>query len=419
MVMTQEACQTLGEKYQQTGKAEDIIYNEFLYFLQTEPAYKVLEKFSLLLIKTEKYPNSRVQESIKTMSNSPTSREDCSSFFYRCCQLFIYYWAVKSETKSAIFDLLSLFKKQFSIDKNNTNSYRLWHEEINHFSKSSQYLKLQNFTRLINPRHASNASKPEYLGDLIGRYPFLYQYHLLDNNSSQEYINLLASIKIQQQQSFKKQLLSSITLHKSRLEVARIRQFTQTGFPPIQFIKNPTLLKEEQFQKALQTFSKLNKNKTDQNNKINCLQFSEFKIWLMNYLSKDIEQLSRRIQFEQYFNRTTFMLFSDCNEQPTNNFLILRTCNQLLNEWVVDPSQTSTHISFAKLKNFLGATEITVLLLKLISLAPQLKYSLRQKLANLFEYYESTPIEQSFWFIQILENCLVAFAIYGEKKLRV
>ena len=66
------------------------------------------------------------------------------------------------------------------------------------------------------------------------------------------------------------------------------------------------------------------------------------------------------------------------------------------------------------LQRYLGATQLTALLLKLTCLNSKLKDSLRQRLAHLFDYYESTSIAESLWLIQVLENCLLAFAIAQE-----
>lgn len=111
MVMIQDAFDTLGNRVQQTVQAADVLYQHFLNFVQTESASQVLDRFRLLLMEPEDYPDFKVQQVIKTMTYSTTSQEDFLSFFHRCCQLCIYHWVVKPDTKLAIFELLNLFKK--------------------------------------------------------------------------------------------------------------------------------------------------------------------------------------------------------------------------------------------------------------------------------------------------------------------
>ena len=97
--------------------------------------------------------------------------------------------------------------------------------------------------------------------------------------------------------------------------------------------------------------------------------------------------------------------------------MILRVGNQLLNELVFNPSQPSNHLGLINLKSCLGSTQVVALFLKITFLSPKLKYSLRQRLAHLFNYYESTSIKESRWLIQLLENCLLGFAIAQEKAI--
>ncbi|MDJ0510636.1 MAG: hypothetical protein QNJ64_15480 [Crocosphaera sp.] len=420
MVMMQNAFDTLGNRVQQTVKAVDILYQHFLNFVETESASQVLERFRLLLMEPEDYPDFTVQEVIKTMTYSTTSQEDFLTFFNRCCQLCIYHWVANPETRLAIFDLLNLFENSSFPHNHQQTFYRRLQQQIDGFSETSQYLKFQRLTRIINPGYASKAPKPQYLGDLLGRYPFLYKYCLLCNNSSQNYSYLLAGIKIQQQQSFKKQLNYAISLQKAKLEVARIRQLTSQPNPTVDSVKNPTLLSNQAFDNAVKCFNNFDQDKIDKTQLIQSLNaqnsgFKQFKIWLIYYLGQEIETSSAKYQLHQYLAWKITGIFPECDEQPVDDDLILKTCNQLVDQWLVEPDKFPNHLNLINPKTASGARQMTVLLLKLMLLTSSVKYSLREKIAHLFEQYESTPIEKCVWLLQLLENCLLAFTISSER----
>ncbi|MDJ0728771.1 MAG: hypothetical protein QNJ33_02150 [Crocosphaera sp.] len=419
MVMTQGAFDTLGCIYEEPVTNDDSLYQYFLKLIETESPCDVLEKLRLLLEQTRNYPDPEVQEMVKNLIYSPTAKANCLSFFNHLCQACIASWIVNPKTKPAIFQLLNSFENLYISPRRQKKFLTRWQEESQAFSETSEYLKLQRLTRIINPRIVSDAAKPQILGDLLGRYPFLYKDCLLDNDSVEEYINFLAGFKRHQQNSFQQKLNRTIILQKQKIEVARLRTLTTKVPQPIQVVPNPTLLNHQAFSIAIETFTQLTQNQIKSKKGINffseieSLSFKEFKIWLINYLIEDIEEASKQ-QLKQYLQENIPTILTHCDQQTINEFLILRTCNQLLNKLILNPTQPSHHLSFINLKRYLGTTQLTALLLKLIFLNSQLKDSLRQRLAHLFNYYESTSIEESLWFIQVLENCLVAFAVTQE-----
>ena len=421
MVMTQGAFDTLGYVYEETVTSDDSLYQYFLKVIATESSSEVLAKVRLLLVETASYPDNEVLEMVKNLVYSPTAKANCALFFNRLCQACIAAWIVNINTKAASFELLNLFKKLDISSRRQKKFIIRWQEEGKAFTESSQYLKLQRLIRIINPRIVSDAPKPQVLGDLLGRYPFLYKHCLLDNESVEEYINFLAGFKRHQQTSFQQKLNITIVRQKQKIEVARLRTLTTKIPQPIEIIPNPTLLNHQVFNTATETFTQLTQNQINNKKDINFLKenqsllFKDFKIWLIHYLIKDIQEEYQQ-QLQQYLQENITTILTHYEQQPLNEFLLLRSCNQLLNKLIVNPKEPSNHLSFINVKRYLGATQLTVLLLKLTFLNFQLKDALRQRLSHLFDYYESTPIEESFWLIQVLENFLVAFAIVQENS---
>jgi hypothetical protein len=99
------------------------------------------------------------------------------------------------------------------------------------------------------------------------------------------------------------------------------------------------------------------------------------------------------------------------NQKPSE-FLILRTCSQLLNFLVVESSQRPKHFVFVDLITNLGATVTTVLLLKIVLLCRKVKPYLEKRFSILFNHYESSTRDGVPWLIKSLENLNVAFSIH-------
>ena len=359
---------------------ENSLYQYFLKLIETKSSSEVLDKVGLLLADTENYPDSAVQEMVRNLVCSPRTKANCLSFFNQLCQVCIAYWIIEEETQNSSFCLLNLFNNLEYTEHKQKNFITRWQEESKAFSDSSEYLKLQRLSHIINPRLSSGAEKPQILGDLLGRYPFLYKGCLANNDSVPEYINFLAGFKRHQQNSFQQKLKRTIILQKQKLEVARIHSITTKMPQPIQVVANPTLLNHQGFKTAVETFIQLTpsemKNKTSFRSfyQIQSSPFKTMKIWLINYLTDGLKEESKQ-QLKPYLQANVPNILTDCDQQPLNGFLILRTCNQLLNQLILNPTQPSNHLSFMNLQRYLGATQLTALLLKLTFLNSKLKDS--------------------------------------------
>ena len=181
------------------------------------------------------------------------------------------------------------------------------------------------------------------------------------------------------------------------------------------------MFKNQAFNKATKTFTELTKNNINNRKasrffeKIESLSSQDFKIEFINYLIEDITEECKHIQVYQYVMEKIDITITNLHDKSLKEFIIWRIGNQLLNKLICNPNQPSDRLDMMNLTSCLGSTQLVALLLKLTFLSPKLKYSLRQKLAHLFDYYESTSIDTSRWLIQVLENCLLAFAIAQQK----
>lgn len=420
VIKTQGTYCFLENDYSKTEQDFDFLYDHLTNCVKTESPSQMLTRFRSLFIEGENYSEPTVQDYLKKMSNSQQELVNLSCFFSHCCQLFISHCYNESENQLAIVELLNLFKNLPSPDKKTHQLSKSWQKSINQFAQTSEYLKLERFVRVLNPRILSNAQKPQYLGDLLGRYPFLYKHCLLNNETLKDYRRLIGRIKTKRELIVEQELFKIVNIYQQKVDVARFRQSSSPILPFItQSVKNPTLLNIRELNVALGKFITLTQSEilkgqpiNQLTNYVNPLSFKEFKNWLINYLMKDLDHLSHQKGLNQFFDKNILQLFSDFDSQPVTEFLILRTCNQLLNQLVTDKAKNKDNLTFINLTTFLGTTSIAVLLWKLVLLVPKLKPILSYRLAQLFETYESTSIEQSLWLIKVLENFLIAFVCF-------
>ena len=137
--------------------------------------------------------------------------------------------------------------------------------------------------------------------------------------------------------------------------------------------------------------------------------FRDFKSDLYEYLSDNpfkSSYLNRQFYEKLYKQLQNTIPQSD--EQPFNEFLMLRTCSQLLNYLVVESPQKPQHFVFIDLIANIGPTLMVSLLLKIVLLCRQVKPSLEKRFAVLFNHYESSSTQGLQWLVKVLENLNVA-----------
>ncbi|ACB54000.1 hypothetical protein cce_4652 [Crocosphaera subtropica ATCC 51142] len=422
VLMNQEHHQVLNNKYThpQTIQEFDSIYEHFVYYIQMESSFEVLSRFRLL-IEAENYPDPKILESLTQTLRSQSNSLDFNSFFNRCCQLFISYWSQTPDNESAMFELLSLFKNLPSSHNKSDQFSQKWQQSITDFAKSAQYLKLQRLVRLINPRLVSDAPKPQYLGDLIGRYPFLYKNCLLDKDDLREYRHLLSRIRKEKQHILKQGFRRGIIFQKQRLEIARLRQVSpETLLSLRQPAKHLTLLNDKEYTIALRQFIPLTQGNlflgyqiNQLRNNLDGLSFKEFKNWFINYLLQDINELSKREQFKQFLNNKIPLIASssDYDSKQIDEFLIQRTSHQVLNGLIGYQGQNFNYQTLVDLITDLGATQIASVIGKLLLLNPRLRNYVTSQLSELFCFHESKSISNCVGLIQFLENYLIIWSI--------
>jgi len=114
--------------------------------------------------------------------------------------------------------------------------------------------------------------------------------------------------------------------------------------------------------------------------------------------------------FNQQLDDLLVNLSPESESQPLTDFLMVRTCSQLLNFLVVESAHQPHHFVFIDLLSNLGATSTTQLLLQIVLLCRRVKPYLEKRFSILFHHYERYRRDRVQWLIAAMENLQIALS---------
>ena len=406
-----------------TVKEEQILYNHLLEKVEIEEPPQMIERLNLLFIQGSGYPDLEVSKALNKLVISKLETQDFNYILNRCCYILINRWHTSPERKTAINKLIQLFdesilkvRKVYSYSRN----VRELGDLVCEFTKSEQYLALKRFAEVINQPaeldYKTQSSEP--LRILIPRYPYLYKHCLLSEDSSYEHQQMIQLIQVQKQRKYELDL-SQYVAHQMRLANIARRTSIEEARKIVSPVPNPTFLNNRELFAALKQFvgkiegtqtykdlaqSFLSQTKTNQS-------FREFKNSLYEYISPtSIDSSYIRNQFNDKLYKQLQNTIPHSDEENFSEFLLLRTCNQILNFLVVESPQKPNHFVFIDLIANVGPTMTVGLLLKIVLICRKVKPYLEKRFAILFNHYESCSQDGVLWLVKVLENLNIALS---------
>lgn len=406
-----------------TVKEEQILYNHLLEKVEIEEPPQMIERLNLLFIQGSGYPDLEVSKALNKLVISKLETQDFNYILNRCCYILINRWHTSPERKTAINKLIQLFdesilkvRKVYSYSRN----VRELGDLVCEFTKSEQYLALKRFAEVINQPaeldYKTQSSEP--LRILIPRYPYLYKHCLLSEDSSYEHQQMIQLIQVQKQRKYELDL-SQYVAHQMRLASIARRTSIEEAKKIVSPVSNPTFLNNRELFAALKQFvgkiegtqtykdlaqSFLSQTKTNQS-------FREFKNSLYEYISPtSIDSSYIRNQFNDKLYKQLQNTIPHSDEENFSEFLLLRTCNQILNFLVVESPQKPNHFVFIDLIANVGPTMTVGLLLKIVLICRKVKPYLEKRFAILFNHYESCSQDGVLWLVKVLENLNIALS---------
>jgi hypothetical protein len=396
----------------------ELIQNHLRDCLQRESPMQLIERFRMLFIDGDGYPNREIVTVLNRIIASNLAEQEFLNNLNAYCYLLINHWLKHPQYQSAIPRLVALFKNTDSRG-GQSSSIRSLRRLVQLFTKSEKYVALEHLARVFEP----DLPKPEVersLGKYIKRYPYLYTHCLLTQGSSAEHQKIIRQLQSQQQQQFERNLLRYSTYLARRVQIESQPSRDQ-GTQIVQPIPNPTLLSDRDLWVALTHYvgkvegSHTYKDLAERFLTRTCtaLSYRDFKKDLYDYLIAAIKPEYGRHQFNQRLAKLLVNTRPDCDSQPVNKYLLVQTCRQLFNFLVASPEQ-SEHFLFIDLISNNGSLNTVGLLLKIALLARQeIKPHLEHRFSILFDHYESHAINNQdiLWLVESLENLNIALGV--------
>jgi hypothetical protein len=400
---------------------EQKIYQHLLHLVQVESPTQMIKRFQALFIEGVNYPESEILTTLDQITASPHTEQEFKFFLNRCCHILINRWHMQPQMHSAIPELIALFEQlptRYRTISFREKAIRRLQQLVKQFTESEHYLILRRLMQVISQSESHhNGQKP--LAALMRRYPYLYEHCLLTEDSTLEHQWTVKSIKAEVEKKFELDLSRYVT-YQLRYNQLVQSELTNKTNRIIQPVTNPTLLSEKKLNATLKQFiGKVEGNYTYQEFAQLFLKYSSqascygtFKNDLYEYLISGIDVDYGKRQFHQRLHNHLQNTLWEADGQKLNEFLLVRTCSQLLNFLVVESSVSPQHFTFIDLISNQGTLVATGLLLKIVLLCHKIKPYLAKRFSILFNHYESASTNGVMWLVESLEQLNVAYSIH-------
>ncbi|MGB3639482.1 MAG: hypothetical protein WBA39_18180 [Rivularia sp. (in: cyanobacteria)] len=399
------------------------IYQHLFNLVQLQSPSETIERFRNLFIEGTNYPEIAILSALDEITASKQSQREFYFFLNNCCHILINRWYMQPQKHHAIYQLIYTFNNPPSrkrIITSRSKSIRRLHELVKGFLKSEQYSSLQRLAQVINKTTNSLAdNKNQSLVSLIRRYPYLHEQCLLSEHSTIEHQWIVKQIQAQVQKKFEIDLSQYVT-YQVRLSQIATNTSESRKNRIIHPVNNPTLLSDTQVNLALKSFvGKAEGESSYRDLAYNFLHYSSqattlraYKDDLYEYLISGIDWEYGKHQFHQRLYTQLQNTLPQADYQKVNDFLIVRTCTQLLNFLIVESSSSPQHFTFIDLITNQGSIRSIGLLLKILLICRKSKPYLAKRFAILFNHYETATTGNIDWLVESLEELNIALSIH-------
>jgi hypothetical protein len=406
---------------QQGSIEEQVIYDYLLQQVKTDAPGQLIEDFRRLFVEARGFRVPQLYVALEKIVKRKNVEYQFNYFFNRCCHILINHWQMEPQSHAAIPELVALFENLAPPRSGYQSTANRVRYLVKHFTQSDQYIKLQRLARVINNK--LNPDKSNLVGNLIHRYPYLYNHCLLGDESSQEHQQTIRKIKSQTERRFEVNLSRYVTYKVRLAQMSRSPELAQEKSRIIRPAKNPTLLKDKELNQALKhfvgtvdggyTYKSLSQNFL--NHTVHTQTFGRYKDDLYEYILTSLDPKYSKGQFNKNLYQLLQNTLPECNHQKPNELLRLRTASQLMNFFVVENGKKPEHYVFVDMISNMGVTRTMGLLLKVVLVSHKVKPYLEKRFSILFNHYESFTREGVPWLVKSLENLQLAFSVHFGK----
>ncbi len=406
---------------QQGSQEEQVIYDYFLQHVRTDTPSQLVEYFRRLFIEARGFPDPQVYTALERIVKRKNNEHQFNYFFNRCSHILINHWQMDVRSHAAIPELVGLLEHLAPPRSGYHGTANRVRYLVKNFTQSDESIKLKRLARVINSKLAPD--KSNLVGNLIHRYPYLYNHCLLGDESSQEHQQTVRKVKTQTEKRFEVNLSRYVTYKVRSAQMARSPELAAEKSRIIRPVKNPTLLKDKELNHALKhfvgtvdggyTYKSLSKNFLSHT--VHTQSFGRYKDDLYEYILTSLDPKYSKGQFNKNLYQLLQNTLPECTHQKPTEFLMLRTASQLMNFLVVENGKKPEHYVFVDMISNMGVTRTMGLLLKVVLVSSKVKPYLEKRFSILFNHYESFTKEGVPWLVKSLENMQLALSVHFGK----
>lgn len=381
------------------GQAQQILYSFLLDTVKHWPPEDVLEEFRHLFIHHTESVSEQTLPALHVIlfaNNEPEFRNTLK----RCCYILVNNWEV-SRRYDAIQGLVEIFSDPLLQRRTLSPTLKRLRKWLQNFIASQDFEDLRLFAaRLMEDR---TINRP---GDWVNRYA---SYLLVP-----QYVN--EDNPVEQRQAAK--ALSRRLKEKFKFDLALYTAHSQSALPRRQAVENPTalgdsvlrLIKAIVVKRGAFSYHNLSRLFLEQTKDTS---YANFKAMLPKYLLYTVSSnpISQKIQ--SHLQPRLAQLYSEWDDSPLDNSLLLRTSNRVIDYLMTEDRQTPSPL-FSLVLSQGNALTLAVVLLKLVLISRNSQVYLEVRIADLIRYYEQFPTEDCQWVINFLEVFRITFAIYTD-----
>ncbi|MFZ9736675.1 MAG: hypothetical protein ACO3EZ_01535 [Prochlorotrichaceae cyanobacterium] len=402
---------------------EQVFYDHFLSVVERESPEALINRVRLLFIDGIGYPDETIAQALAHVLSSHKSAQHFFPILNRCLHILINRWQLNPRNKTWIPQLIYLFNERPTYKVGTLHRSRLLarlHQLVAEFADSDQYLALRRFAQVIDRKptlETDLGSKPLEL--LIPRYPYLYDHCLMGDVMDPDHQHSIQVLKREQQEKFERDLSGYVAYNVRRNSLIR------RGVNDAQQLEkmlgsatNPTLLTGNEVANGIKFYlGKVQGNSSHKDiaNRFSIhtesvKNFGQFKEELYVYITSSIDSGYGQRRFNAQFSDYLIDFLPEHDSVPVTEFLVVRTCSQVLNYLVVESPRRVEHFTFIDLLSNLGPMLTTGVLLRVVLFCKKVKPYLEKRLGILFNHYGKTTSQNVLWLVKSLENVNLALS---------
>ncbi|BAQ64704.1 hypothetical protein GM3709_1469 [Geminocystis sp. NIES-3709] len=384
----------------------------------------MLDRFRYLFIQARNYDNPQILEVLAKIIRNKNASTTFPAILNRCCHILLNRWQLHPKTQGYVVEFVELFDLLPSgMGRGYGQSYSSrMNQLVREFLQTDYYKQLKRLATIVSESHNKKTNpgkKEEVVGNLITRYPYLYDHCLLGADSSTEQQETVYKVKTELEKQFESKLSKFVTYQIRVAQAGRAKMEELNNDRLIKPVTNPTLLSDRDLGKSLKhyvgkvengySYQELSRSFLTHTNDTRNYQL--FKDDLYEYIVQSVDGKYGKNSFNKRLYDKLQELYPKYHNSKPDEFLKMRTYSQLFNYLIVDSPQNPSHLVFMDMISNMGTTKTIGLLLKLVLLCSKVKPYLEKRFSILFNHYESFTRQGAGWLVRSLEKVNVAFSV--------